>query len=475
MQHRNEHISLVWLRRDLRLYDHAALAAACRTSGRVALCFVFDTVILRKLEDRNDRRVTFIHESLREIDETLRKRGSMLVVRHGDPAVEIPALAQSLNATSVFAGMDFEPYAVSRDERIRKELDAIGVRFSLLLDQVIVHPDSILTGNGSPYKVYTPYLRSWKSFIAESPGSFADAGTLNLRSLAAAAELESHSHLWSLGALEFVKTGILVTPGERAGRKQLLNFMGRIDRYDRDRDIPSVDGTSGLSTHLRFGTVSIRECFRLAFAHDSPGAEKWMQELVWREFYNMILHHFPYVERHAFRREYDGLVWEGKEEHFHAWSRGMTGYPIVDAAMRLFNATGWMHNRLRMVAAMFLTKDLLIDWRIGEAYFARYLVDFDLASNNGGWQWSASTGVDAQPYFRVFNPVLQSQRFDPDGVFIRAHVPELRGFDNRSIHFPVTATPIEQAAAGCIIGKDYPAPIVDHAVQKEKAIRMFKR
>jgi deoxyribodipyrimidine photo-lyase len=251
--------------------------------------------------------------------------------------------------------------------------------------------------------------------------------------------------------------------------------MKDIDNYNETRDFPALDATSGLSVHLRFGTVSVRECFRKAIDRNSEGARTWISELIWREFYQMILDRFPHVKREAFKREYNDLQWEGTEAQFAAWREGRTGYPLVDAAMRHFNRTGWMHNRLRMVVAMFLTKDLLVDWRKGERYFARYLLDYDAAANNGGWQWCASTGVDAQPYFRVFNPILQSKKFDPDGAFIREHVPELRGFSNARIHWPVDASPVEQADAGCIIGTDYPAPIVEHAAQKEKAVAMFQR
>jgi deoxyribodipyrimidine photo-lyase len=225
--------------------------------------------------------------------------------------------------------------------------------------------------------------------------------------------------------------------------------------------------------HLRFGTISIRECVRAARAGSSPGAATWLSELIWREFYQMILDRYPFVVSHAFQQQYDAIRWPGTAEHFEAWCEGRTGFPIVDAAMRHFNATGWMHNRLRMVTAMFLTKDLLVDWRRGEEYFASKLLDFDLASNNGGWQWSASTGVDAAPYFRIFNPVLQSRRFDPDGSYIRRWLPELRGFDSTRVHWPAAADLFAQQAARCIVGEDYPLPIVDHAEQKEKAVALF--
>jgi deoxyribodipyrimidine photo-lyase len=277
---------------------------------------------------------------------------------------------------------------------------------------------------------------------------------------------------WSFDDIGFAEQELPIDAGARGAEKMLRAFMPRIDRYHETRDVPGLAGTSSLSVHLRFGTISIRELVRRARAVASEGARKWLDELLWREFYQMILDRFPHVERGAFRPEYDAIRWPGAEEHYEAWCAGRTGYPIVDAAMRGFNATGMMHNRLRMIVASFLTKDLLVDYRRGERYFARHLLDFDLASNNGNWQWAASTGCDAQPFFRVFNPVTQSKRFDPDGTFIRAHCPELAGFSNRTIHFPADAGLAEQRAAGCIIGEDYPAPIVDHARQRELALAL---
>jgi deoxyribodipyrimidine photo-lyase len=256
--------------------------------------------------------------------------------------------------------------------------------------------------------------------------------------------------------------------------KRLADFLPALQWYVDDRDIPSKNGTSGLSAHLRFGTVSIRECVRQVRRMERQGARTWLSELIWRDFYQMLLDRYPHVVNHSFKREYDAIVWPGGDSAFEAWCEGRTGYPIIDAAMRHFNATGWMHNRLRMIVAMFLTKDLLVDWRRGERYFAENLLDYDLAANNGGWQWSASTGADGAPYFRIFNPVLQSRKFDSGGKFIRAHLPELSGFGNELIHWPHDADLPAQQAAGCTLGNDYPHPIVDHAEQKEKAIALFK-
>lgn len=467
--------ALVWLRRDLRLYDHRALAHAAHDYGRIALCFVFDTNILDLLRDKDDRRVTFIYDSLKELDAALHVRGSMLIVRHGDAKQEIPALAKALDVQAVYTNHDYARYPKGRDADVGTALDKNGITFVTFKDQVIFERDEVVNQQGEPYKVFTPYKKAWLARLGSPQGSGElTEENVSLDGLVPADELEHHVHPWTLEDIGFRHSDLWLEPGEKAGRARLHDFMQRIDEYKEKRDFPDAEATSGLSVHLRFGTVSIRECFRLAMQRDSEGARTWVSELIWREFYQMILDQFPHVKREAFKPEYNDLDWQGTEEQFAAWCEGRTGYPLVDAAMRHFNRTGWMHNRLRMVVAMFLTKDLLVSWRKGERYFARYLLDYDTAANNGGWQWSASTGVDAQPYFRVFNPVLQSKKFDPDGAFIRANVPELSGYSDARIHWPVDASPMEQQEAGCIIGEDYPKPIVDHQEQKKKAVAMFK-
>ncbi|MCX7801304.1 MAG: hypothetical protein N2109_13310, partial [Fimbriimonadales bacterium] len=278
---------------------------------------------------------------------------------------------------------------------------------------------------------------------------------------------------WSLARIGFLPAEVAVEPGESAAARRFEAFLRRIDRYGELRDFPAADGVSNLSPHFRFGTLSVRRAAREAMARGTEGARKWLLELIWREFYQAILWRFPHVGGRAFRPELDGVEWPGGDEEFAAWCEGRTGYPIVDAAMRCLRQTGQMHNRLRMVAASFLTKDLLVDWRRGEAWFARWLLDFELASNNGGWQWAASTGCDAQPYFRIFNPVLQSRKFDARGEFLRRWCPELAGFPDESIHAPWEASEMEQRLAGCVIGRDYPAPIVDHATQKARAVALL--
>jgi deoxyribodipyrimidine photo-lyase len=468
--------TLVWLRRDLRLYDNRALAHAERASDRIAVCFVFDTNILNLVRDRDDRRITFIHDSLKELDSSLRSRGSFLVVRYGDAKKQIPELAQALNAQAVFTNHDYGRYAKGRDEEVRKHLGREGIAFESFKDQVIFERDEIVNSKGEPYKVFSPYKKAWLAKLyGTDTAPELEEELVTCKKFVSGQGLVPHIHPWDLDDLGFKRAELWLAPGTKAGKKRLNTFIKVMDSYKDKRDFPALDATSGMSVHLRFGTVSIRECFREAMKRDSAGARTWISELIWREFYQMILDRFPYVKNAAFKQKYKDLKWEGSEQHFRAWREGYTGYPLIDAAMRHFNKTGWMHNRLRMVVAMFLTKDLLIDWRKGERYFARYLLDYDTASNNGGWQWSASTGVDAQPYFRVFNPVLQSKRFDPEAAYIRKHLPELHGYSNARIHWPVDASPAEQVRAGCIIGKDYPRPIVDHKEQKEKAIAMFMK
>ena len=345
---------------------------------------------------------------------------------------------------------------------MRRELASIGVDFDTLKDQVIFEGLEIKTKTGGAYKVFTPYKNAWLAELSERHYEERRPAAIKFTSRR---ETEKVSQPWSLEDLGFSPSPLWLEAGPEAGQKRLNRFGEPMARYEDARNFPSVEGTSGLSVHLRFGTVSVRACVRAALARENRGAEVWLSELVWRDFYHMILDQYPHVATGAFRQEYDSLRWPGSEKHFQAWCEGRTGYPIIDAAMRQLKETGWMHNRLRMVTASFLTKDLLIDYRLGEAYFARHLLDFDLAANNGGWQWSASTGVDAQPYFRVFNPYSQSERFDPAGEFIRAEVPELRAIKGKQVHRP------DWRALGPGV---YPAPIVDHEVQRDKAIALFK-
>lgn len=461
--------ALCWMRRDLRLSDHRALAEATARADRVAVVFVYDRVILDALADRDDRRVTFIHRSLAEVDAGLRQAGSRLLTLKGDPVEEIPRLARELGAQAVFTNRDAEPYALQRDGAVADRLDQAGISFETFKDHVVFEGHEVQSQGGVPFRVFTPYMRAWRARL--QPSDLAECGVDVNRFWPVGHLPNGRSH--TLEEVGFAPSELWLEPGQEAASARLARFLEGVEHYGSQRDFPALDGTSGLSVHLRFGTISIRECFRAVAADPRPGAQKWMDELIWREFYQMILSQFPHVVDHAFRPEFDGIEWPGEPEHLRAWEAGQTGYPLVDAAMRCLVATGWMHNRLRMVCASFLVKDLLNDWRLGERFFARYLLDFDLAQNNGGWQWAASTGVDAQPHFRIFNPVLQSKKFDPGGAFIRRWCPELAGLSDEHVHWPHDGALMEQLVAGCEMGRDYPHPIVDHARQRERALRLL--
>ncbi|MEO8755428.1 MAG: deoxyribodipyrimidine photo-lyase [Casimicrobiaceae bacterium] len=471
--------ALVWFRRDLRDFDHAALYHALTNARRVTCAFVFDREILAALPRRDDRRVEFIRDAVAELGIALERRGGGLHVRHASARDAIPQLAAELKVQAVYANHDYEPAARNRDDAVGDALAQRGIAFHTSKDQVIFERAEILSQSGRPFSVFTPYKTAWLKaltpFHVKSYPISRHAGHL------APPPAAGCSPVPSLEALGFAPTNLRqlgVIPGMSGGAQLFADFRQRIDAYRAARDFPAVKGPSYLSVHLRFGTVSIREL--AAFAHarslepDGEGAATWLSELIWRDFYAQILWHHPRVTGESFKPEYAGLVFPNDGARLAAWCRGETGYPLVDAAMRQLNTTGYMHNRLRMVAASFLVKDLLVDWRLGEKYFADTLIDFDLASNNGGWQWAASTGCDAQPYFRIFNPVTQSQRFDADGGFIRRYVPELAALGAREIHAPWLVPPAIQQAKGVVVGRDYPAPIVDHAVARQQALALFR-
>jgi deoxyribodipyrimidine photo-lyase len=466
--------ALFWFRRDLRDGDNAGLYYALRSAEKVFCAFVFDREILDALPARADRRVEFIHGSVAQLAHALERRGGNLVVLHDRARTAIPALAARLGVDAVFANGDYEPDAEARDRAVEAALTAAGRRFHRAKDQAIFEKDELLTRAGRPFTVYTPYKNAW---LGKVDDFYVEAYPVenHVRALAAAPDAGG---IPSLEALGFERTNLAELPigtGMEGAARLLEDFEERIDAYDEARDFPAIKGPSYLSVHNRFGTVSMRKLARLARSVDSEGARTWLSELIWRDFYFQFLWHHPRVAREAYRAEYAALDWPGTDEHFRAWCEARTGYPIVDAAMRQINATGFMHNRLRMVVASFLAKDLLVDWRRGERYFADHLNDYDLAANNGGWQWAASTGCDAQPYFRIFNPVTQSDKFDPGGRFIRRYLPELARVPEEHIHAPWTMPEAAQREAGCVIGRDYPAPIVDHAVQREKALALYGR
>ncbi|MDO8931417.1 MAG: deoxyribodipyrimidine photo-lyase [Rhodocyclaceae bacterium] len=469
---------LVWFRRDLRQDDHTALSRALATHDRVWCAFVFDKDILDPLLARGlraDRRVEFILRSVTELDAALRARGGGLIVRHGRARDEIPRLARDLGVDAVFANRDYEPDARRRDDAVAQQLAANGQNFRDFKDQVVFERDDILTGAGRPYAVFTPYRNAWLKRLTpadlQSQTTQGQAGCLM--------PPPAGDSLPTLAALGFVPSNLteLRLPAGMTGAQALFDaFLDRIDDYAATRDFPALEGSSALSPHLRFGTISIRtladHAYRLAL-HAGKGAATWLNELIWREFYQMILWHHPRVVGHAFKPDCDALQWDDAPGLFAAWREGRTGYPLVDAAMRQIDRTGTMHNRLRMVVASFLVKDLGLDWRQGEQYFADHLLDFDLAANNGGWQWAASTGCDAQPWFRIFNPVTQSEKFDAEGKFIRRYLPELARVPAKHIHAPWRMSAAEQSACGTRIGRDYPAPVVDHASARERTLARY--
>lgn len=460
--------SLCWFRRDLRSVDHAALYHALKSSSKVYCVFVFDTDILAHLPDKADRRVDFIWQSVRELQQALEQLGGGLIIRHGSAIVEITALAEELGVDALYFNHDYEPDALGRDDRVKQLLQAQGITCHSYKDQVIFEKNEVLTQSGGAYNVFTPYKNAW---LKKLDSLFVQA--YPVEKYAPALEPES-SPLPSLEELGFHSADLKLATGMSGAKSLVENFKQRIAHYHEWRDFPSANGPSYLSVHLRFGTISIRELVRFAQSQSGPGAQIWLSELIWREFYQMLLYHYPNVVSHAFKEKFDTIQWPGSESHFHAWCAGQTGYPLVDAAMRQLNQTGYMHNRLRMVTASFLVKDLQVDWKKGEQYFAQKLLDYDLAANNGGWQWAASTGCDAQPWFRIFNPVTQSEKFDAQGSFIRQYVPELTRCDAKMIHAPWKMSLAQQQASGIIIGKDYPAPLVDHALAREITLGLFK-
>ena len=465
--------ALVWFRRDLRDFDHAALYHALRQARQVVCAFVFDRDILDALPDPADRRVEFIHASVGELQQALQARGGGLVVRHGRACDEVVQLAADIQADAVFFNHDDDPAARARDAAVEAALRGRGIAVQHYKDAVVFEREEVLTGAGKPFSVFTPYKNAWLKTLTP----------FYLRAYpvdACADRLAPQSTpLPGLQELGFAPTNLreLKLPTGMAGGAQLFeDFLQRIDRYQDARDYPALKGPSYLSVHLRFGTVSIRQLAAAAWQQGGRGAQTWLSELIWRDFYHQILWHRPDVAAgHAFKPQYDALPWPNPAGHFDAWCEARTGYPLVDAAMRQLNQTGYMHNRLRMVAASFLAKDLLVDWRFGEKYFADKLIDFDLAANSGGWQWAASVGCDAQPWFRIFNPVTQSERFDAQGKFIRRYLPALAGVADTFIHAPWTMPVAEQQRAGCLIGRDYPAPVVEHAAQRLRALALFKQ
>ncbi|MGY6561960.1 MAG: cryptochrome/photolyase family protein [Luteibaculaceae bacterium] len=426
-------LAIFWHRRDLRVEDNAGLYNALKGPEEVLPIFIFDKNILDKLEDKDDRRVNFIHTYVAQVKAAYQKAGSDLFVHYGTPQEFWQKITEKFNIKAVYTNRDYEPYAQQRDKEIYELLKEKGIDFKGYKDHVIFEKNEVTKDDGKPYTVFTPYSKKWKAAL--TPDMLKPYPTKEYFSNLT--KVTKHFPLPSLNEMGFEKKDYEY-PSETAEKSI-------ISKYGETRDIPSIKGTTRISVHLRFGTVSIREMAQKGL----NTSEKWLNELIWRDFYQAIIYHFPYSAKTAFKPAYDNIEWEKNTEHYALWCKGLTGYPLVDAGMRELEATGFMHNRVRMVTASFFTKHLLLDYRLGEAWFARKLIDFELASNNGGWQWAASSGCDAAPYFRVFNPALQQDKFDPDLKYIKKWVPEYGT-------------------------SKYPAPIVDHKFARERAIERYK-
>ncbi len=422
-----------WMRRDLRLNDSAGLSHALRSGLPVLPVFIFDMTILDRLENKCDRRVDFIHQVLTNLQEELVKMGSSLYVVHDTPLNAYKKIVSEFEIKAVYANHDYEPYAKQRDGEIKVFLEKNKIPFTTFKDQVVFEKDEVTKDDGRPYTVFTPYSRKWKKKLTEDHTKEYPTKKY-FRNLIQAKAFP----IPSLKEIGFERTDI------KFSLPKLTPAL--LKNYKANRDFPSIAGTSRISMHLRFGTISIRKTTLYALQY----SETWLNELIWREFYMMILWDFPFIEKSSFKKEYDHIEWRNNEKEFEKWCKGETGFPIVDAGMRELNATGFMHNRVRMITASFLVKDLLIDWRWGEAYFAEKLNDFDLSANNGGWQWAAGSGCDAAPYFRIFNPVSQQQKFDPEFEYIKKWVPEF-GTDK------------------------YPEPMVDHAQARIRTLDAYKK
>lgn len=438
-------INVFWFRRDLRLVDNHGLYRALTGDLPVLPLFIFDKNILENLEDQEDARVTFIHRTLSHINDELLKNDSELMVKYGRPTEVWKELLTQYNIQSVFSNRDYEPYARERDHSVVEILKESGVEFKSFKDHVITEAGEVLKQDGKPYTVFTPFKKTWYGVVSgglEEGDEFKDSIFFK--------NYPSEKHLNNF--VKVVKPSVIIPLEEMGFTVSKLEIppqsvqVGIIKRYAENRDYPAIEGTSRLGIHFRFGTISIRQ--KAAFAHSL--SKTYLSELIWRDFYSQILAHFPYVAEGPFRKEYAAIKWRNKEAEFESWCTGKTGYPLVDAGMRELSQTGYMHNRVRMVVASFLSKHLLIDWRWGEAWFARKLLDFDLASNNGGWQWAAGCGTDAAPYFRIFNPELQLKKFDKNLEYVKKFVPEYG-----------TST--------------YPAPIVDHKEARQRCLEVYKK
>lgn len=427
-----EEINICWLRRDLRLEDNAAIYHALKAGLPVLLLFIFDKKILDDLNDKKDARVTFIYQTLQAIEKELQLLGSSIVIKYDTPEQAWSDVLSSYTVKGVYTNHDYEPYALERDEALGEYLRSEDISFETYKDQVIFEKDEITKADGKPYTVFTPYFKQWQKKLDD----------FYLRAYPVKKYLQNLAQIKPLVFPKLQDLGFEESDLEFPS----VNFERKLAAYEERRDYPYDDATSHLGLHLRFGTVSIRKAASTAIA---AKAEKWLSELAWRDFYMMILWHFPHVATKSFKPAYDNIKWQNNEQEFEAWKDGKTGYPIVDAGMNQLNQTGYMHNRVRMIVGSFLTKHLLIDWRWGEAYFAEKLLDYEMASNVGGWQWACGCGNDAAPYFRVFNPELQAKKFDPQNKYIYKWAPEYKQ-------------------------EKHTQPIVEHAFARERILKVFK-
>jgi len=469
MMNKSQSVALMWFRRDLRLSDNATLFRALSEHSAVIPVFIFDESILNSLA-KDDRRITFIDESLTELSQAIQAQGGEFVIVHGNPISIIPQLAERYQASAVYAGEDYEPYALNRDTLIAERLSQEQRCLHLIKDQVVFAKDEVLSQKGTPLTVYTPYKNAWLNRLTLDDLRSYDSHSLGARWYRFHEPIEPRPSLLSMG---FERQTLRLPTGESGGQSAWQDFQQRLVFYKAKRDYPSVKGVSYLSVHLRFGTISVRQLALTAWIQGGEGATTWLSELIWREFYMQFLYHHPNVAHQAYKSEWRDQPWGNRQDWYEAWCEGRTGYPIVDAAMRQLNQTGFMHNRLRMIAAAFLIKDLDINWQWGESYFAQKLLDFELASNNGGWQWAASTGCDAAQPFRIFNPVLQSEKFDGDGKFIKKYVSELSKIESHAIHAPWKISALERQSMKLVLGKDYPFPLVDHEVARKSALEKY--
>jgi deoxyribodipyrimidine photo-lyase len=474
---------LVWLRRDLRLSDHSALEAATKECNHVYLCFVFDQDLTERLKkeqvffntEHTDQRLGYIYSSLCEIEQSNVK----IIIRYGHQVETIEKICLDYKIDKLFFNRDYEPRAKARDLSVIERINHHNIDLQHFCDSVILEHHEVRNGSGEVYKVFTPYKNKWLEVFEASRSKKLQMRNPDLSKLCSSVlkdeiPLDNKLYWEERCGIKFCEPSL--PPGRKRALSQLESFKQKaIDHYDKQRDFPATEGTSLLSVSIRHGVISIREMVQTALSKsNSSGSRIWLSELIWREFYQMLLDTHPHVVKGSFKPQYDKIQWMGDQQNFKSWCQGQTGYPIVDAAMRCLNQTGQMHNRLRMIVGSFLCKTLLIDWRLGERYFALKLLDFDLAANNGGWQWCSSSGCDAQPYFRIFNPTSQSQKFDGDGEYIKLWCPELRELDKKAIHEPLNAPPLSLAQAGVILGEDYPYPIVDYKKHRQLALEMYQ-